>query len=70
MNFVKKSLIGGTRGGVGALEGIRASLLPASDLLAWLWGLANSSCFSIRLAGGLLQGFRQARDLETIAMEL
>ena len=69
MNFVKKSSVGGTRGGVGASRGVEALSLPAFNLPAGPWGLASSSCSPMGSAGGLLQGLRQARDLGAIAME-
>ena len=60
MNFVKKSLVEETKGGVGALEGVRALLLPTSDLSTGPWGPASSSCSSMKLVKGLLQGLCQA----------
>ena len=52
MNFVKKFLVrGGTRGKMGALEGIGDLLLLASDLAP-----ANLSCSLEMLAGGLTKG--------------
>ena len=62
--------MGGTRGGVGVSGKIEALLLPASDLPARSWELANSSCSPMGSAGRLLQGFYRAQDLGTIAMEL
>ena len=57
MNLMKRSLkVGGTRGGVGALRGVGASLLSALYLLPW--APASSSC-SVGLTGGLMQGLRQ-----------
>ena len=76
MNFVKKSLVGGTRGRVGALGGIKALrkigilLLLISDLFARLWELASSFCSLIRSAQGLLQGFYQVQDLRAIMIEI
>ena len=76
MNFVKRSLMGGIRDGIGALGGVGAServgalLLPTSDLFVGPWGLACSSCSPIRSAGGLLQGFHQAQDSGGIAIEI
>ena len=49
----------GTKSRVGALGGVGALLLPVSDLFAWPWGPTSSFCSPVRLAGGLLQGFRQ-----------
>ena len=60
----------GIKDGVGASGGVGASSLPASDLLAVLWGLASSFCSPVGLAGGLLQGLRQARNPGAIAIEL
>ena len=55
MNFVKRSLEkGGTRGRVRASEGVRALLLPTSDLRPGLWALASSS-YSVGLTKGLIQ---------------
>ena len=56
--------MGGTRGEIRASGGVGASSLPAFNLFASLWGLASSSCSPMGLAGGLLQGFCQARDPE------
>ena len=72
MNLVKKSSeIGGTRGGVEASGGIRASVgassLPALDLLAGPLALASSSSFPTGLTGVLTRGLRQGRDPGTIA---
>ena len=51
MNLVKRSLkVGGTRGEIGALGEIKASLLTALNLP--LWVLASLSCF-MGLTGGL-----------------
>ena len=52
---MKKSIVGGIKGGVGALRKVEALLLPASDLLDRLWGPASSFFFSVELAGRLLQ---------------
>ena len=66
MNFVKRSLEGGgTRGGMGALGGVGASLLPTSDFVP-----ASLSC-SMRLTERLTQGLRRVvRDLGAIVKEL
>ena len=57
INFVKKSSAGGgTRGGVGALEGVEASLLPGSDLSG---ASASSICSPEMSAGGLTKGLRR-----------
>ena len=57
INFVKRSLAGGgTRGGVRALGGVRASLLPASVFPV---APASSSCSPGILARGLMQGLRR-----------
>ena len=74
MNLVKKSLVEeGTRGGVGAFEGIGAlvgaSLLPALNPWTGPWP-ASLSYSPVGSAGGLTRGLRQARDLEAIAMEI
>ena len=54
MNFVKRSSEGGgTRGGLGASGGIRALLLPASNLSAKPSALASSSC-SVKLTERLM----------------
>ena len=68
MIFVKRfSAGGGTRGRVGALGQIGASLLPASDLLVMP---ASSSCSPRMLAGGLMQGLRRVvRNLGAIAKD-
>ena len=68
MNFVKKFLAGGgTRGGMGALRGGGASLLPTSDLSG---APVCSSCFPKMLAGGLTQGLRRiVRDPGAIAKD-
>ena len=60
----------GVSGKVEASEEVGASLLLASDLFAGLWGLASSSCSSVRSAGGLLQELHPAWDPRTIAMEI
>ena len=70
MNFVKKSSMGETRGGIRASRGVRALLLPTSDLPTGPWGLASSSCSSVGSAKGLLQELRQAQDPGAIAMKL
>ena len=70
INFVKKSLVGGTRGRVGASRGVEALLLPASDLFAEPWRLASSFCSPMGLAKRLLQGLRQAQDPGAIAMKI
>ena len=67
---MKRSSIRGTRGGVRASRGVGASLLLAPDLPAEPCELANSSCFLVGLAGGLLQGLHQAQDSGVITMEL
>ena len=69
MNFVKKSLVGGTRGEIRASGGVKALSLPASDLSAGLWGLASSFCSPVGSARGLLQGFHHTQDSGTIAIE-
>ena len=54
---------------MGASDGIRALLLPASDFPAGPWALA-SSFYSMELIGGLMQGLRWVvRDLGTIARD-
>ena len=73
---MKRSLIKEIKSRVGAseevraLRGVGALLLPAFDLLAGPWRLANSSYFLVKLARGLLQGLYQARDPVAIAMEI
>ena len=74
--------MGGTRGRIGASGKVEASgeikaservgalLLPVSDLPTGPWRRANLSCFLIRLAGRLLQGLCQARNLKAIAIEI
>ena len=62
--------MGGIRGRIGASGGVGASLLPASDLLSGLCGLASSFCSPVGSAGRLLQGLRRAQDPGAIAMEL
>ena len=75
MNFVKKSLVKGTRDRVRVSKGVKASKkigalsLPTSDLLLGPWGLASSFYFLVRLARRLLQGLCSAEDLGAIAME-
>ena len=68
MNLMKRSSeVGGIRGGVGALGGVGASLLPASDLPPW--APASSSC-SVGSMGGLTQGLRWVvRDPGAIAKD-
>ena len=76
MNFVKTSLVEGTRGGVGASEGVRASkrvrvlTLPTSDLFAGPWGLASLSYSLVGSAGRLLQGLRQAQNPGTTPIKI
>ena len=70
MNFVKKSLVGGTRGEIGASRGVKALSLPTSDLPARPWRLASLSCSSVRLAKRLLQGLCRAQDPGAIEMEI
>ena len=70
MNFVKKSLVKGTRDGIGTLEGIKTLLLPVSDLFVWPRRLASSSYYLIKSTKRLLQELRQAQDPRAIAMEI
>ena len=70
MNFVKRSLVKEIRGGVGALRGVKALLLLASDLFARLWGPVSSSCSLVRLAIGFLQGFYQVQDPGAISIKI
>ena len=73
MNLVKRSSeVGGTRGGVGASGGVRASvgasLLPALDLLIGPLAPASLSSSPARLTRVLTQGLRRVvQDLEAIA---
>ena len=57
MNFMKKFLVGGTRGGLRDSRGVEVLSLLVFDLFAGLWGLTNLFCSSIESAGRLLQGF-------------
>ena len=70
MNFVKRSSEEREiRGGVGASGGVRALLLPTSDLLPRLWAPTSLFC-SIELTGRLTQGLcRMVQDLGAIAMK-
>ena len=70
MNFVKKTLAKkGIRSRVGALEEIKALLLPALNLSSRFWVFASSSC-SVRLNGKLTQGLRQVmQDPGAIAIK-
>ena len=70
MKFVKMTLVGGTRGGVEVSGGVRALLLPVSDLSAEPWGQASSSYSPVKSAGGLLQRLYWIQDPETITIEL
>ena len=62
--------MGRTKSGIEASGEVKALLLLASDLFAGLWRLASLSYSSIRLAGGLLQGFHQAQNTGAFAMEI
>ena len=72
MNLVKRSSkVGGTRGGVRASGGVKASigasLLPTLDLFARLWVLASSSSSSAKSTKVWTQSLRRIeRDLEAI----
>ena len=57
-------------GGVRALKRVGALSLLAFNLLVGPWGPVSLSCSSMRSAGKLLQGLRQAQDLGAIAMEI
>ena len=76
INFVKRSLVRGTRGRIGAskwvkaLERIGALLLPAFDLLTGPWEPASLSCSSMGSVGGLLQRLCQIQDSEAITMKI
>ena len=67
---MKKSLKqGGTRGVVEASGGVRASLLPASNLSAGFW-VPTSLSYSVRSIGGLTQDRRQVvQDSGAIAKD-
>ena len=64
----------GTKVGVGASQGVRASvgalLLLALDFLARLWALASLSYFSAGLIGRLTRGLQQAQNFGALAIEL
>ena len=63
MNFVKRSLVGRTRGRVIALGEVGASLLSALDPLARPWAPASSSSYPAGLIKVVTQGLRRvARD--------
>ena len=63
MNFVKRSLVGGTKSGVIALGGVRALLLPALDPLAGPWASASLFSSPARLTEVVIRGlWLVARD--------
>ena len=71
MNLVKRSSeVGATRGRVEASGGVKASSLPALDLLAGTWAPASLSSSLAGLTGVLRQGLRQVvRDFGAIAKD-
>ena len=70
MNFVKKSLVGGIKGRIEALERVRVLLLLESNLFTRPWRLASLSYFPIRLAKRLLQELRQAQNIKVIIIKI
>ena len=67
MNFVKRSLVKeGTRGGVGAIKEVKASLLLVLDLFFY----PASSFYSVSLAKTLMQRLCQAQISQAITKEV
>ena len=74
INLVKRSLVKGrTKGRVGASKGVGASVgalsLSVLNLRTEPWP-ASLSYSPVGSAGGLMQEFCQAQDLEAIAIEI
>ena len=70
MNFVKRSSVKGTRGGVIALGSVGATLLPGLNHLAGPWAPASSSSSPVGLTGVVTQELRRViRDLGAIAKD-
>ena len=74
MNLIKKSSVEkGIRGGIGASKEVRALVRALLLLTLNLWTKSwpvSSSCFPMRLARGLIQGFYQAQDFGAIIIEI
>ena len=70
MNFIKKSLVRGTKFEVKASKEVKALLLPISDLFIGPWGLTNSFCSLVELVKELLQEFCQIQNPKAIAIEI